>query len=283
MGQLQSRMESDLVLKRLSKATRYQYLRAARAFVKHFMRSPEELGEAEIREYLHHLVLVEGASVSAQKMALAGIKFLYTTTLARPEEVARIPWPKVPHTLPEILSRAEVLKILTAAPSPGARTAFLAAYGSGLRISEVCHLKAADIDRTRGALWVRGGKGAKDRLTILSPILYKSLRDWWPLRPIPHPLYVFPGRTEDGHISLHPLQDAFRRAVARAGVTRPVTFHSLRHAFATHLLESGVDLRVIQVLLGHADIQTTTRYAAVTAEHLATLPDPLAGLDLKAP
>lgn len=276
MGQLHSRMESDLVLKRLAKGTRYNYLRAARGLAKHFMRSPEELGEAEIREYLHHLVLVEGASVSAQKMALAGIKFLYTTTLQRPDEVARIPWPKVAQTLPEVLSRSEVGRILASAPSPMVQTALMVAYGSGLRVSEVARLRARDIDSQRGALVVRGGKGGKDRLTLLSSTLLSQLRQWWPRREIRHPEYVFPGHTEDGHISHHPLQDGFRRAVARAEVTRPVTFHSLRHAFATHLLESGVDLRVIQSLLGHADIQTTTRYASVTVAHLATLPDPLA-------
>lgn len=275
MGHLRDRMESDLLLRRLSKGTRQQYLSAAKRFVAHFRRAPEEMGEAEVRQYLEHLVLVDKASVSTQKMALAAIKFLYTTTLRRPEVVAGIPWPKVPHTLPEVLSRAEVAAILDESPSALVRTACVVAYGSGLRISEVCRLKATDIDNERGVIHVRAGKGNKDRQTLLSPSVYCELRGWWPMRETRHPLYMFPGWTEDGHIGHHPLQDGFRAAVSAAKIKRSVTFHSLRHSFATHFLEEGVDLRVIQVLLGHSDIQTTTRYTAVTAEHLRRLPDPI--------
>lgn len=274
MGQLRGRMESDLLLKRLSKGTCRHYLGAAHRFAMHFECSPAQLGEAEVREYLHHLVLVEGASVSAQKMALAGIRFLYTVTLGRPEVVANIPWPKVAYKLPEVLARSEVAALLARASTPLLRTAFVVAYGSGLRVSEVCRLEAQDIDSARGVIRVRAGKGQKDRQTLLVPTVLDALRSWWPMRPMKHPAFVFPGTTSAGHISPHPLQDGFRKAANQAEITRTVTFHSLRHAFATHLLESGVDLRVIQVLLGHSQIRTTTRYTAVTAEHLQRIPDP---------
>jgi len=278
MGQLYTRMESDLTLKGLSDATRREYLRNARQFVAHFMRSPAEMGEAEARQYLHHL-LDRGASVSTRKMATAAIKFLYVRTLGRPQEVATIPWPKAPETLPEIFSRDELRALFAQADSALLRAAFLTSYGSGARLSETCTLRPGDIDSARGVIHIHLGKGKKDRLTLLSPKLLAELREWWKARPRVDSPYLFPGQTSDAHVSRRHLQDGFGRAVRHAGVTRSVTFHSIRHSFATHMLEAGVDIRIIQAMLGHKNIKTTTRYAQVRAEHFAHLPDPLALLE----
>jgi len=276
MGRLHDRMESDLKLKRLSEGTRKQYLSHAKRFAAHFMRPPEEMGEEQIRAYLHHLVEVEHASVPKQKMALAALKFLYAQTLGRPDEVARIPWPKVPFELPEVLSHDELARLLASADAGLLRTAFLTAYAAGLRVSEVCRLKAADVDGARGVIRVNAGKGGKDRLTLLSPRLLAVLRSWWKEeRPGAPTGYVFPGG-EAGHVSRRLLQQSFVLSARRVSIRRPVRFHTLRHSFATHMLEAGVDIRVIQAVLGHKDIKTTTRYAQVRVDHIASLPDPLA-------
>ena len=275
MGVLHDRMEAHLKLRRLSVRTRGQYLRHARAFAGYYMRSPEELGEAEIRDYLLHLVEEEGASVSVQKMALAGIKYLYRHVLDRPVEVERIPWPKVRSELPQILDVGELLDLFDSVRSPSLRVAFMTAYAAGLRVSEVPRLGAGDIDSSRGVIHVRLGKGQKDRLTVLAPALLGELRAYWRVARPPGP-WLFPGRTREGHIGRRSLQDGFKAACVEAGISRSITFHSLRHSCATHLLEAGASIRVIQAMLGHTSIRTTERYTRVRVDSLAQLPDLLA-------
>jgi len=270
------RMQSDLKLKRYSEGTREEYLRCARDFVEFFDKSAAKLGEDDVRKYLLQLVDVRKASASRHKMHLAAVKFLFTVTLGRPEVVDKIPWPKVTSRLPEVLSFEEVHGLLEATSTPLYRNAFMAAYGAGLRVSETTRLAAGDIDSDRGVLIVRNGKGDKDRLTMLSPRLLDSLRDYWgKSRPRSAQQWLFPGKTRDGHISRESLQAEVRKACRRAGVRKSVRYHSLRHSFATHLLESGVDLRVIQVLLGHRSLRATARYTQVRTDHIVRVKSPL--------
>lgn len=277
MTDIDSRLKSDLRLSRRSKSTEKRYLHEARRFFGHFQdRPPETLGEADVRAYLHHLIDVRRVSAYTHKMALAGIRFLFERTLGRPEEVKRIPWPKVVDGLPVVLAHAELVALFRAAvATPLVRVALLCAYGSGLRVSEAMRLQVCDVDSARGVLLVREGKGSKSRITVLPPRLLLVLRRYW-LEARPPGPWLFPGGTKTGHVGVHVLEDGFARARRAAGIKRPgVRFHSLRHSFATHMLEAGVDVRVLQALLGHARVETTTRYAQVRTDLIARLPDPL--------
>ena len=272
-----SRLKSDLRLSRRSPRTEKRYLHEARRFFAHFPgRSPETLGEAEVRTYLHHLVDVRRVSQHTHKMSLAAIKFLFEKSLGRPEEVKRIPWPKVVDGLPVVLAHAELVALFrAAAATPLVRVACLCAYASGLRVSEAMRLQVADVDSARGVLLVREGKGGKDRITVLPPRLLVALRRHW-RETRPKGPWLFAGGTKAGHVGVHVLEDGFARARRAAGITRPgVRFHSLRHSFATHMLEAGVDVRVLQALLGHSRVETTSRYAQVRTDLIARLPDPL--------
>lgn len=273
-----SRMDSDLRLARRSSGTRTEYLRYARQFLQYRGGKPaEELGEADVRAWLHHLIEERKVAVTTQKMATAAAKFLFERTLGRPQEVARIPWPKVPEPLPVVLARDALVALLRAECSLLKRTAMVCTYGAGLRVSEVCRLQVGDIDSARGVLRVRHGKGDKDRLAPLSDTLLRQLRGYW-RRTRPAGPWLFPGGTGEGHIGIGTLQAAYREAARHAGIRDPGTYHTLRHTCATHLLEAGVDLRVIQVLLGHERLQTTTRYTRVRGDLLAALPDLLGAL-----
>lgn len=279
MGKLQTRMQEDLALKGLSPKTCKAYIWAVRRFVKWHMRSPAEMGEPEVRQYLLHLRKVK-ASPALIKLVLAGIKFLYKVTLRRPEVVAAVPWPKVARRLPQVLSESEVAALLDTATQPRLHAMLRVGYAAGLRISEVCRLQIADIDSARGVIRVCGGKGGKDRETVLSPALLAELRAWYRLAR-PRKIWLFPGRTTAGHVGDQAVNKGLHAAVARAGIKRHVTFHSLRHAFATHLLEHGVELCVIQAMLGHKSLRTTGLYAQVRTDLLARTPDLLAGLSAR--
>jgi integrase/recombinase XerD len=278
MSKLYARMDSDLRLQRKSPGTRDQYLRHVACFVAfHKGRSPADMGEPEIRAYLHHLIDDKKSSPQTQKMALAGIKFIYAITLRRPECVSAIPWPKIVDPLPVIIDQSELPPLFAAAESPLVRTGMLTAYGAGLRVSEVCSLRVEDIDSKRHVIIVRQGKGAKPRQAYLSNLLLTELRHYWSQAKLSPP-WLFPGSGPEGHIMPRVLQTGFNRAVAAVGIRRNVSFHSLRHSYATHMLEAGVDLRVIQVLLGHKSIRTTVRYAQVRTDSYPSLPDMLASL-----
>jgi site-specific recombinase XerD len=270
-----SRLKSDLRLSRKSEKTQEHYLQHCRRFFAHYEgRDLDELREEEVRAYLHHMVEARRWSQYTQKMATAALKFLFAKTLARPNEVERIPWPRIKDPLPSILAHSELMSLFRAANRPLSRAALLCAYAAGLRVSEVTRLQIADIDSERGVIRVHG-KGDKDRLTLLSPRLLRALRKYW-LETRPPAPWLFPGRTTDGHVSRRHLHDVFRRALHAAKITRrKLRFHSLRHSFATHLLEAGVDIRVLQAMLGHANVSTTTRYAQVRTDLIAAVPDPL--------
>ena len=207
-------------------------------------------------------------------MHVAALRFLYTTTLRRPEEVVRIPWPKVPRTLPDILSRDEVLRLLDRVGNIKHRAVLSCAYGAGLRITEACSLTVKDLDSQRGLIHVRKGKRQLDRYVMLSERLLLLLREYW--RQVrPEPPLLFPGEVSGQPISPRTVRESLKKAAVGLGIQKRVTPHSLRHAFATHLLEAGTDIRVIQALLGHGSIRSTQRYTAVSRRHVGRVKSPL--------
>lgn len=280
MGQLRDRMEADLRLRGRSPATRYHYLRCVRSFVAHVGKSPAALGEAEVRAFLLHLIQERKAKPATVRMYVAALKFLYATTLRRPEVVARVPWPDVPEHLPDILAPAEVVRLLEAVRSMKHRAIVMVAYGAGLRISEVCSLQVGDIDSQRMVIHVRDGKGGKDRYVMLSERLLALLRDYWRLAKPPRP-FLFPGKRGAPHVRPSTVQRMLHKAVAACGLSKRVTPHVLRHCFATHLLEGGTDVRTIQHLLGHSSIRTTARYLQVSTRQIGQTRSPLDNLDLR--
>ena len=273
MGALCLRMEEDLKLKNYAAATRAEYLRCAKRFAAYHMRSPAEMGEREIRDFLLALAF-EHASPETLKMHVAALKFLYGTTLRRPEEIVALPWPKVPHRLPDILSGTEVDRLLGAVEPLLHRAVVMTAYGTGLRVREACGLRADDVDSRRHLIHVRDGKRARDRYVPLPERLLAFLREYWrQVRP-PGP-WLFPGQKPARPITPHAVRNALAKGIRRVGIKKRVTLHALRHSYASHLLEGGTDIRVIQVLLGHASIRTTMRYTRVTARHLGRVTSPL--------
>jgi site-specific recombinase XerD len=266
-------MTEDLKLKNYAPPTRSEYLRCAKQFAAYHMRSPAEMGEREIRDFLLALAF-ERKGVETLKMHIAALKFLYGTTLRRPEEIVALPWPKVPHRLPEILSGTEVDQLLGAVEPLLYRAVVMTAYGSGLRIREACSLRVDDVDSKRKLIHVRDGKRARDRYVPLPDRLRDFLREYWrQVRP-PGP-YLFPGAKAGRPISPHAVRDALAKGIRKAGIKKRVKMHTLRHSFATHLLEGGTDIRVIQALLGHASIRTTVRYTQVSHKHVGRITSPL--------
>jgi integrase/recombinase XerD len=275
MGELYQKMSQDLAIKNLAEGTREQYLRCCCVFARYHMRSPREMGLGEIKDYLGQLVR-EGAGPEKLKMHVAGLKFLYGITLDREEIAKKIPWPKVPHKKPDILSLSEVERLLEAAMSASQVSAVvsMAAYGAGLRISEACRLRPEDIDSARKLIHVRLGKGGKDRYVMLSERLLEILRGYW-AQVRPQGGWLFPGHKAGKPITRSAVEKALDVAAAKAKLRKKVTPHLLRHSFATHLLEDGTDIRVIQVLLGHSSIRTTARYTQVSERHIGSVRSPL--------
>ena len=272
MGELYNKMALDLKLKNLAAGTQQQYLRCCVDFAKYHGESPSVLGLDELKEYLGHL-LINGAGPEVVKMNVAGLKFLYGVTLDKAVIADRLPWPKVPHRQPDILSGSEVAKLLEAVPSLVPAMALTTAYGAGLRVSEACRLKVGDIDGKRKLIHVRLGKGGKDRHVMLADKLLEGLRQYW-VRVKPRE-WLFPGAKEGRPLSPDAVRKALERATKAVKLKKRVTTHALRHAFATHLLEAGTDIRIIQVLLGHASIRTTARYTQVSNKLIASTKSPL--------
>ena len=276
MTPLRQRFLDDLSLRNYSPRTRETYLRHIIHFARHFRRCPAQLGPEEVRAYQLYLLQQKKASWSAFNQAVCALRFLYGVTLQAPFAVAMIPSGKRPRSLPAVLGREEVALLLGLVAQPIERLMLQTAYACGLRASELLSLRVSDIDSSRMLVWVRHGKGAKDRGVPLSPALLAALRAYWRWRR--PTTWLFPGQTPTGQRSLGALQRVVRRAVRAAGFTKKVSLHTLRHSYATHLLEAGVDLITIQRLLGHRDLQTTARYIHLTAPRLAQTPGLLEGL-----
>jgi len=277
MSPLRQRMIEDMTIRNLSPATQQSYIYAVRKFSRHFKSSPDQLGVEEVRAYQLHLI-AKKLSWSHINQTACALRFFYGVTMGRQEAFERIVSGRKPEKLPPILSSAETVRFLEAVAGLRNRVALTTAYAAGLRIGEVCRLKVASIKSERMLIHVEGGKGAKDRYAMLSPRLLEILRAYW--RRARPSLWLFPGRESGNHVSIAALQDACRVARQKAKLGKPVTAHSLRHSFATHLLESGVELRIIQVLLGHSDLSSTTRYAQVATHLIANRPSPFDRLSL---
>jgi site-specific recombinase XerD len=276
MTPLRQRFLDDLQLRNYSPRTQETYLRHIVRFSKHFGRSPTQLGPEDIRAYQLHLRNEQHASWSVFNQAVCALRFLYRVTLQAPFAVSFIPYGKRPKALPTVLSREEVSQLFACVPQPLERLILQTTYACGLRAAEVLSLRVGDIDSSRMLLWVRHGKGNKDRGVPLSPALLELLRaHWQQLRPT---TWLFAGKTPSGQRSLGGLQRVVRRAVLAAGLSKKVSLHTLRHSYATHLLEAGVDVVTIQRLLGHRDLQTTARYLHLTAPQLGRTPGLLEGL-----
>lgn len=273
MGLIRDRMGQDLDLGGYAKGTKRQYIAMAAKFVRRFMRSPEQLGQEELRTYVGELV-ASGIGASSLRVQLAGLKFLYEKTLGRPNEVAWMSWPYAPRGLPRVLDVSEVVALLGAMRKPLYRTVALLMYGTGLRISEAIRLEVGDVDAARGVIRVRRGKGGKSREVMLSEKLLSALRTYWGAARPAMP-YLFASPKTGRPVSAETMRRAVRRAREDAGLNKRVTPHMLRHSFATHLLEGGTDVRVIQHLLGHAGLDTTMRYTRVSSAMVASVESPL--------
>jgi site-specific recombinase XerD len=275
-------MAVDLRLKGLSPVTQQMYLRCAERFVAYHHRSPTALGEAEIRAFLDHLVRERRVGRSTHGVYVAAIQFLYRVTLDRAATVRRIPYPRrTTERLPEILSPAEVEQLLAAVGRLKHRAMLMVAYGAGLRVSELCALVPTDIDSQRMVIRVRAGKGDKDRYVMLSTRLLATLRAYWRVRPPGE--FLFPSPRPGKPLSRAAVWRLVHRTARRARLRKRVTPHTLRHCFATHLLEAGTDIRVIQVLLGHRSLRTTLRYTRVSREHVGAVQSPLDALPMTSP
>ena len=275
---LRRRMVEDVTVRNLSPATQRSYLYAVAKFSRFFGKSPERLDLEDVRTYQVHLAS-QGIAWATLNQTVAALRFFYGVTLGRPEIPERIAYAREPRRLPVVLSADEVVRFLEAVPSLKSRTALTTAYAAGLRVSEVVALKVADIDSGRMLIRVEQGKGCKDRYVMLSAQLLAILRTYWRLARPRH--WLFPGRDEERPIDQTVLHAACRSACEAAGLTKHVTVHTLRHSFATHLLESGADIRIIQVLLGHTNIATTARYTQVATSTIQGTASPLDRLRLE--
>ena len=275
---LRRRMIEDMTVRNLAPATQRSYLHAVTKFSRYFGRSPDRLGLEEVRAFQVHLVST-GISWPALNQTVCALRFFYGITLGDDELPERIPYAREPRKLPVVLGADEVVRFLEAVPSLKTRTALTTAYAAGLRASETVGLRVGDVDSGRMIIRVEHGKGGKDRTVMLSQQLLSILRTYWRLARPKH--WLFPGRDEGKPIDVQVLHAACRSACAAAGLAKRVTVHTLRHSFATHLLESGTDIRIIQVLLGHSNLSSTARYTRVSNGLIRRTESPLDRLSLE--
>lgn len=272
MGEIRQRAIRELALRRYSKKTQKAYLYYMKDFIAFHMRDPTELGQEEIHDYLFHLVNERQLSASAQNVATSAIKFLYRVVLDRAVEIEKVPRPRKTRHLPKVLTVQQVQTLIEYAPSEPIRIAIFMMYGSGLRVGETSRIRLQDFELANLRVWVRDGKGRKDRHTIIAdrmvPIVEAKRKNGSAAD------FLLPGY-QRRHMTVRAIQRGFKQAVIRAGLPSWITPHKLRHSFATHLLESGVDVVYIQKLLGHHLLQTTAIYTKVRAKKAATIRSPL--------
>jgi integrase/recombinase XerD len=283
MTHLRKMMLEELERRNYSQSTSRAYIHRVFDFTRYFKRAPDQLGPEHIREYQAYLFRERKLDAGTVNAATAALRFFFVGTLKRNWSVAETPYPRREFRLPKVLSQEQVAKLIDAATTPFYRVLLMSAYATGVRRAELARFKIADMDIDRMVIHVKGGKGRKDRDVMLSPKLLLELQhhlDRLPRRP---ETWLFPGNrwhTGQNHISPKVTWTACRQAARRAGIGDEVHPHTLRHCFATHLLEAGADLRTIQILLGHRDLEETTIYLHLSRRHLNATPSPLDGLSL---
>jgi integrase/recombinase XerD len=272
MSPLRRRMIEDMTIRKLAPKTQHDYLQKVKNFAAYLGRSPDTASAEDVRRYQLHLS-ASGVGVPTINQTISTLRFFFKVTLGRPDLVERATFVREPRKLPVVLSPEEVARLLDAAPSLKYKAALSVAYGAGLRVSEVVALKVSDIDSKRMVIRVEQGKGRKDRYAMLSPYLLELLRAWWKAaRPQG---WLFPGRDRVNPLTTRQLNRACHAAAQMAGLDKTVSLHTLRHSFATHLLEQNIDVRVIQVLLGHAKLDTTALYTRVATKTISEVMSPL--------
>ena len=269
---LRQRLIDDMTARRFSEDTRRDYVRNVRKFTAFLGRSPDTASAEDLRRFQLHMAQQQISPWSINA-AIAALRFFFTVTLERPELVRLLRIVNEPRKAPVVLSQEEVARLLEAAPGLKYKAALSVAYGAGLRVSEVANLKVSDIDSQRMTLRVEQGKGQRDRYVMLSPQLLELLRDWW--RAARPQVWLFPGQNPVNPMTARQLNRAVHAAKNLAGISKRVSPHTLRHSFATHLLEQNVDIRVIQVLLGHAKLETTALYTRVAVNTIRDIKSPL--------
>jgi integrase/recombinase XerD len=282
MTSLRQRMTEDMQVRNLALNTQTSYVRQVSLFARHFDKSPEQLGPEEIRAYQVYLTNEKKLAPGSILIAVAALRFLYKVSLKKDwpfDDV--IPAPKKPQTLPIVMSPEEVLQFLGCVGNTKHRAILTTCYAAGLRISEAVSLTVPDIDSARMVIRVDQGKGQKDRYVMLSPKLREILRDWWRVEKPRQ--WLFPGDIPGQHISKDAVEQACQKARRRCPIPKPTTPHSLRHAFAVHLLESGTDVRTIQLLLGHRSLATTARYLRIATSKVCSTTSPIDLLPLPIP
>lgn len=273
MSELRDRMIREMQLRRLSDRTQESYIQGVRSLAKHFMRPPDQLTDREVQDYILHLLNERHLAWSTVNTYVSGMKFLYGPTLGRTSTCLAIPPRKIEQRLPEVLSAEELKRLFSVTTNVKHRTLLMTVYAAGLRVSEAVGLKVTDIDGNRRMIRVEQGKGRKDRYTTLSSRLLVELREYWKLyRPCS---WLFPGHSPERPMPRDTAYSIYVKAKLKAGIHKDGGIHVLRHAYATHLLEAGVDLRTLQILMGHRSILTTQRYVRLTQKTLGAPGKPL--------
>jgi site-specific recombinase XerD len=280
---LRQRMIEDMNARTLSKGTQRGHIRACRRFAAFLKRSPDTAAADDVRRFQLHL-MEDGASIHNRNRIMTGVRFLFRVTLRRHDLAAEVYHIKEPLNLPLTLSPEEARRLLSSAGSLRLKVMLALAYGCGLRAGEVARLRAGDIDSAQGIIRVVQSKGRKDRHVMLPDEVLELLREWWKERPTrfdagipPLERLVFPSRRPGKPLTIRQLNRLFHQACEAAGIAKPLTLHSLRHSFATHLLEQGTDIRLIQAVLGHDKLDTTARYTRVATGRIADIASPLSG------
>jgi site-specific recombinase XerD len=276
MSELRQQMLADLRIRNYAERTQGIYVQRVAEMARHFERSPKDVTKEEVRDYLRDLKEGRRVSRSAFAQVISGLRFLYQVTLDRPDMVPHLPYPRLKRRYPVVLSAEEVVRLLRAIGNVKHRTVAMVLYGAGLRITEALALELRDVDSARMVLTVRHGKGDRDRQVALSSVLLEALRVYW--RAYRPSRWLFPGQKANQPLGPSTIQRAVKAARLKAKIAKPATPHTLRHSYATHLMEAGTDLRVIQTLLGHGSLRTTAIYTHVATERVRATRSPLDAL-----
>jgi integrase/recombinase XerD len=278
-------MLEELQRRNYSQTTVNTYLKVVEDFAQHFHRPPDELGKEHLRAYQVYLLQERKLGVRTVGLHTAALRFFFCKTLKRMYPVEEVPYPRAPRRLPIILTREEAIRLIDSASNLFHRAMLITMYSTGMRRAELCRIKVGDIDSTRMLIHIRQGKGGKDRDVPLSPKLLETLREYW--RWMKPKTYLFPGTVNglraDKPITPKVLWEACREAAQRAGITKAVRPHLLRHSFATHLVEGGADLPTVQALLGHTDLKPTSIYLHLSERHIKAAGTPLDNMELSSP